>query len=196
MKIAVNSVSRKTEETYVCSALAICLCIAMLVSPGCGGGQTSEQPSSGTKGTLVGAGIGALAGQAIGGDTEATLIGAAVGAGAGYIIGNEKDKKAAQQYNYNELTPLTGTRWKVISLEMDNKPEYEWITVEFRPDGKVLTTRFESGGTKTMTEEKYRIVDKTLIIHKTDYIINAQYGVYGNELIVTCEQFRVVLQGI
>ena len=39
------------------------------------------------------AGIGALAGQAIGGDTEATLIGAGVGALAGYAIGNEQDKK-------------------------------------------------------------------------------------------------------
>ncbi len=43
-------------------------------------------------GSLLGAGIGALAGQAIGGNTEATLIGGAVGAGAGYILGNESDK--------------------------------------------------------------------------------------------------------
>jgi len=44
-------------------------------------------------GALIGAGVGALAGQAIGGDTEGTLIGAGVGAGGGYIIGNEQDKK-------------------------------------------------------------------------------------------------------
>jgi len=52
-------------------------------------------------GSLLGAGIGALAGQAIGGDTEATLIGTGVGAGAGYIIGNESDKAKSQQYNPN-----------------------------------------------------------------------------------------------
>jgi hypothetical protein len=53
-------------------------------------------------GALLGAGIGALAGQAIGGDTEATLIGAGVGTGAGYIIGNESDKaKSRQRGNYN-----------------------------------------------------------------------------------------------
>ncbi len=47
-------------------------------------------------GALLGAGIGALAGQAIGGDTKATLI----GAGVGYIIGNESDKaKHQQQHN-------------------------------------------------------------------------------------------------
>ncbi len=43
-------------------------------------------------GALVGAGGGALAGQAIGGDTKSTLIGAGAGAVAGYIIGNEMDK--------------------------------------------------------------------------------------------------------
>ena len=44
-------------------------------------------------GALLGTGVGALAGQAIGGDTESTLIGAAVGGGAGYMIGSERDKK-------------------------------------------------------------------------------------------------------
>ena len=42
---------------------------------------------------LIGAGVGAIAGQAIGGDTEGTLIGAGAGAVGGYIIGNESDKK-------------------------------------------------------------------------------------------------------
>ena len=44
-------------------------------------------------GALIGTGVGAIAGQAIGGDTEATLIGAGVGAVGGYLIGNESDKK-------------------------------------------------------------------------------------------------------
>ena len=44
-------------------------------------------------GALICAGIGAAAGQAIGGDTEATLIGAGAGAAGGYMIGNESDKK-------------------------------------------------------------------------------------------------------
>ena len=44
-------------------------------------------------GALLGAGAGALAGQAIGRDTESTLIGTAVGGGAGYILGDQRDKK-------------------------------------------------------------------------------------------------------
>ena len=145
---------------------------------------------------LIGTGIGALAGQAIGGNTSATLIGAGVGAGAGYMIGNEQDKKKAEQYNYNTPTPLTGTKWKVKSLVMENRPQYQSLTVEFRKDGKVISTRVEPGGTKVITEEKYRIVGQVLIIHRTDYIINAKYEVYGNELIVDAEEFRAVLQKI
>ena len=51
-------------------------------------------------GALLGAGIGALAGQAIGGNTEATLIGTAVGAGAGYVVGNESDKEKQRRGSY------------------------------------------------------------------------------------------------
>ncbi len=40
-----------------------------------------------------GAGVGALAGQAIGGDTEGTLIGAGVGALIGGAIGNDQEKQ-------------------------------------------------------------------------------------------------------
>jgi len=62
-------------------------CVVLLPAAGC---ENDAQT-----GALVGTGIGALAGQAIGRDTEGTLIGAAVGGGAGYVIGNERDKKKA-----------------------------------------------------------------------------------------------------
>ena len=40
-------------------------------------------------GALIGAGAGAIAGQAVGHNTESTLGGAAIGAGIGYIVGSE-----------------------------------------------------------------------------------------------------------
>jgi len=46
----------------------------------------------GINGLLLGAGSGALVGQAIGRDTEGTLIGTAVGGVLGYVVGNEMDK--------------------------------------------------------------------------------------------------------
>lgn len=48
-------------------------------------------------GALIGTGIGALAGQAIGGNTAGTLIGAGAGAAGGYIVGNEMDKSESKK---------------------------------------------------------------------------------------------------
>ena len=71
--------------------VAVVLVVAGLL-PGCSDAQA---------GSLIGAGLGALAGQAIGGDTKATVIGTAVGAAGGYMIGNESDKsKAARRDDY------------------------------------------------------------------------------------------------
>jgi uncharacterized protein YcfJ len=44
-----------------------------------------------TNGAFMGAGLGALAGQAIGGDTDATLLGAGIGALAGTVIGGQQE---------------------------------------------------------------------------------------------------------
>ena len=170
------------------SVLAIYVCATIITIGGC---QTRTQT-----GTLAGAGIGAIAGQLIGGDSKATLIGAAIGTGAGYLIGNSQDKKAAKTYDMSQSTPLTGTKWKVVSLVKADTPEYTAIFVEFKPDGKVVTTRHEPGGTMTVTEERYRIVGDTLIINKPGYLINAEYKIFGEELIVNCEQFRAVLKRI
>lgn len=69
------------------------LTISMLISTICVAGCDSAAKS----GALIGAGGGALAGQAIGHNTEGTLIGAGVGAIGGYIIGNEMDKSAEKK---------------------------------------------------------------------------------------------------
>jgi hypothetical protein len=70
------------------SAMAVLLA-GLVFAAGC---ETSAQ-----SGTLIGAGAGALAGQAIGRNTTGTLIGAGVGAAGGYIVGNEMDKKKAKE---------------------------------------------------------------------------------------------------
>jgi uncharacterized protein YcfJ len=188
MKKIKKAISKQENLMYINVALAIFICALALSTSGC---QSRAQT-----GTALGAGIGAIAGQAIGGNTEATLIGTAVGAGVGYIIGNEQDKKTAKEHDFSQPTALTGTKWKVISLVMEDKPEFNTMTVEFRPDGKIVTTRYESGGTMTITEERYRIVGNTLIVNKTDYLINAKYRIDANEMIVDCQQFRAVLQRI
>jgi len=67
--------------------------ILMVVAVSLGLAFVAGCESDAQTGALIGTGVGAIAGQAIGGDTESTLIGAGAGAVGGYIIGNESDKK-------------------------------------------------------------------------------------------------------
>lgn len=79
----------------------------------------ANQYSKGQQGAVIGAGSGALIGQAIGRNAEATLIGAAVGTLLGYIVGNEMDKYDRQELNH---------------------------AYEFSPDGQATTWRNPSSG--------------------------------------------------
>ena len=81
--------SRRARRRFSPALVGLCAATALLA--GCNDAQS---------GALLGAGIGALAGQAIGGNTKSTLIGTAVGAGAGYVIGNESDKAKHQRYGH------------------------------------------------------------------------------------------------
>ncbi|MBE0535016.1 MAG: hypothetical protein IH624_05040 [Phycisphaerae bacterium] len=171
--------------------LAVCSCAMVLAPMGC---QTRRQT-----GALAGAGVGALAGQAIGRSTTATVIGAGVGAGAGYIIGDRSDRRTARRYDYNQPTQLTGTRWRMVDLDMKGRPEprYETYYVEFKPNGEMVSTINYADGTQEIVEERYRISGNTLIIHKQDYIINADYTMTDDTLTMTVlDDFRAVLRRV
>ncbi len=144
-------------------------------------------------GALIGSGLGAIIGYAIGEDTEATLIGAGLGAGAGYIIGNELDKQKARNHDFDETTPLTGSRWQVESVAPQPEPMFISKVVEFRERGILVTTTTEHGGLVTVAEERYRIVGGTLIINKPGYIINVRYEIQGDQMTVDAGRFTAVL---
>lgn len=173
----------------------------IITSAGCEtGGQT---------GALGGAAIGALAGQAIGGNTAGTLIGAAVGSGIGYMIGNEEDKKHAREMNqrqaprtttysppsHTEVGRLGGTRWNLVSLvpKSVTKP-YTSKIIEFRPNGRVVTTTTRPDGSVEVADESYRVVGDTLIVNKPGYLINARFSQTADQLVISAEDFRAVLQ--
>lgn len=185
-----------TNVIRVTTSLLV-LSLVTMISSGCQtGGQT---------GALAGAGIGALIGQAAGGDTKATLIGAAIGTGIGYIIGNEQDKQHAQTmsrgreaqpaYTHDEIGPLGNTRWMVVSLApRDAAPPYKSKIIEFQPDGRVITTTTHADGSVDVFNERYRVVGNTLIVNKPGYMINARFGIDGDEMIVDSEDFRAGLK--
>lgn len=153
--------------------------------------------TKGRTGALAGSGVGAIIGQAAGRDTEATLIGAAVGAGVGYIVGNEMDKKEAKELESRGAmpnnAPLAGTTWRVMSLVRDEPLPHRSIVIEFRHDGRVITTRTLPDGSIERADEAYRVVGSTLIVNKPGYIVNAKYRVDGREMTVDAPKFRAVL---
>lgn len=82
------------------------------------------------KGAAIGAGLGAIAGQAIGRNTSSTLIGAAVGGLAGVVGGNAVDQHVAGQ-------PTTGSRQPVATafgypgteISPQDNPPGQWVEV-------------------------------------------------------------------
>lgn len=166
------------------------LCVGLVVPAGCA--------TKGRTGALAGGGVGAIIGQAVGRDTEATLIGAAVGTGVGYIIGNEMDKKDAKALEAQGVpptnAPLAGTSWRVTNLVRDEPLPHRSLVVEFRSDGRVITTRTLPDGTVERADEAYRVVGTTLIVNKPGYLVNAKYRIDGREMIVEAPKFRAVLE--
>lgn len=173
-------------------AVQYSICVFLITVSGCA--------TKGRTGALAGGGVGALIGQAAGRSTEATLIGAAVGTGIGYIIGNEMDKKEAKaleaQGTVPNNEPLAGTSWKVINLVRDEPMPHKSIILEFRNDGRVITTRILPDGNVVRANEAYRVVGSTLIVNKPGYIVNATYRIDGREMILETPKARAVLERV
>jgi outer membrane protein with glycine zipper len=184
------------------TTILIALVSSVALASTLGGCETSGQT-----GALAGAGIGALAGQAIGGNTTGTLIGAAVGAGAGYVVGNEKDKKEARQraprrsyeqparQYQDQGSQLADTRWNIVSvMPRDYFEEYASKIYQFESNGDVVTTTTYRDGTVDVANETYRVVGDSLIINRAGRIINSRYEIADNQLILNAEDFSMVME--
>lgn len=155
------------------SSLAL-MVVTALAAVGC-------ESSRGT-GTLAGAGMGALIGQASGRTATSTVIGAGIGAAGGYIIGNEVDRRQASERAArnvptppNELAPLAGTSWTLTSITPESARTFSAMLIEFRSNGVLVTTRTENDGRVRTDEEYFRIVNNTLIVNDRDYILNGPF---------------------
>lgn len=183
----------KMTRAWVGKGCGLLLCLLLLTAAGC------ETMDKAQVGGLSGAGIGALAGQIIGGNTAATLIGAGVGAGLGYMIGNEMDKEDAkkrQAVTPQEVHPLANTVWTLISINPQPKRPFASLTSRFNGDGTVTTTKTYTDGKVETDTEYYRIVGSTLIVNKPDYVINARFRIDGSRMYLDAEGFGVVMQRI
>lgn len=162
--------------------------------------------TQGKTGAAVGGGIGALAGNLIGGNTTGTLIGAAVGTGIGYIIGNERDKEDARKlseqsrsrnYEHGDVGPLGGTKWELVDWSPKERgPKFSSKVVEFRNNGRVITTTTFPDGRSERDDETYRVSGSTLIINKPGYLANYRFRIDGRELTIDTDQVRALLRRV
>lgn len=158
--------------------------------------------TEGQKGAAMGAGTGALIGGLANmhGSWGATaLLGAGVGAGVGYLIGNEKDKQAAakrQRATEEELKPLAGTTWQVISVEPKQMERYKSVVSHFGHDGIVVTTKTNMDGTVEKSSENYRIVGSTLILSTQNYVENATFKIQNNKLFIDYGNGSTILERV
>ena len=179
------------------SLVSIVCIIAMVLAATLTGCATE-----GERGAAIGAGTGALIGGLANmhGSWGATaLIGAGIGAGVGYLIGNEKDKEDAarrQRVSDEELMPLKGTTWQMVSVEPQPKEHHKSVVSHFRHDGTVVTTKTYVDGTTVRETERYRIVGSTLIIYKPDYVENTKFKIKGNRLTIDYGNGSAVLKRV
>ena len=152
--------------------------------------------TQGRTGALAGSGLGALTGQIIGKDTKSTLIGAGIGAGVGYVIGNERDKtRAADNKVKKTFAPLGGTRWRVTSIKPANKvPKFKTKIVEFKKDGRLVTTTTYPDKSRDVSTESYRVTGNTLIVNRKGYIINYKFRIQGKTLTARANNVVITLQ--
>lgn len=87
------------------------------------------------KGAAVGAGIGALAGQAIGGNTQSTLIGTGAGALLGTIVGNGMDQQAQGARDDRAAYERSRQTYANPVMSAPDGPPGRWVTVPGRWQG-------------------------------------------------------------
>lgn len=150
-------------------------------------------------GSLAGAGVGALVGQAIGHNTAGTLIGAGVGTGVGYLIGNDLDKQDAQkrqQATAAEMAPFAGTAWQLLSVNPQPPRPVQSLVARFNPDGTIVTSRTFTDGRLETATESYRVVGDTLIVNRPGYLVNAKFRIDGDRLYLDTPDHGAVLRRV
>lgn len=101
------------------------------------------------KGAAVGAGAGALIGQAIGHDTEGTLIGLAAGTVLGALVGNaiDQDYEVAREAAYYDKRVVyydrEGSAVEAIPMGVNQQTNCHKVTKRTWKDGKLIRETIE-----------------------------------------------------
>lgn len=130
----------KTTTSKTCAVIFSMGAVAMLVS-GCAN-MTDTQRS-----TAIGAGVGALAGAAIGDSRQATLVGAGVGALGGYIWSNQmaQKKAAMEQATAGTGVAVTQTSDNQLKLNIPSDISFDTGRSDIKPNLRPILDQFAQG---------------------------------------------------
>jgi outer membrane protein OmpA-like peptidoglycan-associated protein len=110
-------------------------------------GCADMQMSDTGKRTAIGAGIGALAGAAIGGNAKGALIGAGVGAAGGYIWSQhmEQKKQAMQRATMGSGVAVVQTPDNQLKLEVPSDVSFAVGRADINPRMRPILDQFANG---------------------------------------------------
>lgn len=125
--------------------VAIAAAAGSVLLAGCADMNTGMSETG--KNTAIGAGLGALAGVAIGGDAKGALIGAGVGAAGGYIWSQhmEQKKQAMQRATMGSGVNVVQTQDNQLKLEVPSDISFETGRADINPRLRPILDQFASG---------------------------------------------------
>jgi outer membrane protein OmpA-like peptidoglycan-associated protein len=123
--------------------LVVAVSAAAMLMAGCADMNLSETQ----KGTAIGAGVGALAGAAIGRDAKGTVIGAGVGALGGYVWSKHmQDKKLAmERATMGSGVQVTQTPDNQLKLNIPSDISFDTGRADIKPNLRPILDQFASG---------------------------------------------------
>ena len=116
---------------------------AAIALAGCADMQMSETQRN----TAIGAGVGALAGAAIGGNTKGAVIGAGVGAAGGYIWSKHMEQKrlAMERATMGSGVAVTQTADNQLKLNIPADVSFDTGRADIKPNMRPILDQFASG---------------------------------------------------
>ena len=137
---------RREVEKMKKKVMCLALLVLMLTVLSCAAPQDRYNTQ---RGAAIGAGLGAVAGQAIGRDTEATLLGAGIGTLLGTILGNAVDQshQAAREAAMTNKRVVyyddKGGAVEAIPGPVDQHTKCRKVTNRVWENGKMVSEKIE-----------------------------------------------------
>jgi outer membrane protein OmpA-like peptidoglycan-associated protein len=132
-----------TTITQKSRPLLLAVTAAAVALAGCADMQMSDTQRN----TAIGAGVGALAGAAIGKDAKGALIGAGVGAAGGYIWSRHMEQKrlAMERATMGSGVAVTQTPDNQLKLNIPADVSFDTGRADIKPNMRPILDQFASG---------------------------------------------------